>query len=282
MKIGANTWIWVAPLTNEDLTALVPHVATIGFDWIEFPIEIPNGFDYHYAAQLIQEHGLGVSLAAAINGERDLINPNAVIRANGSAYVRHCIEAAQTIGATNVIGPLYSGVGRTWLSTPGERERDIDLLVRQLRPLAEYAGDHGVVLCLEPLNRFETSFINLAAQAVEVVGRVDHPAFRLMLDTFHMNIEERHLGDAIRMAGSYLHHFHACENDRGAPGTGHIPWHEVAAALREIGYGGPVVIETFTDKVQSIARAVAIWRPLAESQDNLAIDGLAFLRSILM
>jgi D-psicose/D-tagatose/L-ribulose 3-epimerase len=102
-----------------------------------------------------------------------------------------------------------------------------------------------------------------------------------MLDTFHMNIEERALGDAIRAAGKRLCHVHACENDRGAPGSGHVPWADVAAALRDIGYDGPVVIESFTSKVKSIARAAAIWRSFAATQDDLARDGLAFLKELL-
>ena len=145
-------------------------------------------------------------------------------------YVRHCIAAAKTLGAVNIVGPLYASVGRTWHATPDERARDTDLLVRQHTELARVAGDHGVVLCIEPLNRFETSVINLASQAIDVVDRVDHPACRVMLDTFHMNIEERSIGDAIRAAGKRLHHMHLCENDRGAPGSGHVPWQEVAQA----------------------------------------------------
>jgi D-psicose/D-tagatose/L-ribulose 3-epimerase len=137
-----------------------------------------------------------------------------------------------------------------------------------------------VVLCLEPLNRFETSFINLASQAIEVIDRVNHPACRIMLDTFHMNVEERHLGDAIRATGKRLAHVHTCENDRGAPGSGHVPWEDVRKALADIGYDGPVVIESFTDKVKSIARAAAIWRPFADSQDALAEDGLKFLKGL--
>jgi D-psicose/D-tagatose/L-ribulose 3-epimerase len=196
-------------------------------------------------------------------------------------YVRHCIEAAKTIGATNVIGPIYSAVGRTWQSTEDERRRDTDLLVEQLKQLSKYAADHGVVLCVEPLNRFETSFINLAEQAIEVVDRVGSPACGILLDTFHMNIEERSIGDAIRAAGPRLKHLHSCENDRGAPGSGHVPWNEVAAALTDVGYDGPVVIESFTSKVKTIARAAAIWRSFAPTQDALASDGLAFLRGLL-
>jgi D-psicose/D-tagatose/L-ribulose 3-epimerase len=281
MKFGANTWIWVSPLTTTEVERLVPLVAEMGFDWIEFPIEEPGGFDYARAGELAAAQGLGVSVAAAMAPDRDLIHPDASIRANGVAFIEHCIDAAQTMHATNLIGPIYAAVGRTWQATAAERARDVDLLVQQLTRLADYAGERGVTLCLEPLNRFETSFLNLAEQAVEVIDRVNHPACQMMLDTFHMNVEEKSLGDAIRLAGPRLKHVHACENDRGAPGSGHVPWPDVAQALRDIHYDGPVVIESFTDKVQSIARAAAIWRPLAPSQDALAREGLGFLQMLL-
>ena len=281
MKFGVVAWVWVAPVTTESLAQVVPHVAEMGFDLIEVPIEAPGNIDYARAADMIRDHNLGVSVCAVIGSDRDLIHPEKEIRDNGVAYVRHCIEAAQTLGGTNVVGPLYSAVGRVWQATPEERERDMELLVQQLRGLAEYAADHGAVLCVEPLNRFETSFINLASQVVEVVDRVDHPACQAMLDTFHMNIEEQSLGDAIRTVGPRLRHLHSCENDRGTPGKGHVPWSDVAAALRDVNYDGPVVIETFSAQIESIARAAAIWRPLAPSQDALAQDGLAFLQQLL-
>ena len=281
MKIGVNTWVWTSPLTTEALSNLVPKVAEMGFDWVELPLENLDDFDHPTAASLISEYGLGVSACAVMSPDRDLIHPDEAVRENGMAYVRGAIKAARAFGATNLVGPLYSAVGRCWQAIPEERARDMDILANNLRLLAAFAADHGVVLCLEPLNRFETSFINLTEQAVEVVDRVDHPACKIMLDTFHMNIEERSLGDAIRAAGPRLHHFHACENDRGAPGSGNVAWEEAALALKEIGYDGPVVIESFTPAVKSIARAVCIWRPLAESQDALAADGLAFLRRLL-
>jgi D-psicose/D-tagatose/L-ribulose 3-epimerase len=269
-------------MTTEGLAQLMPQVAEMGYDLVEVAIEDFDGFDYARTADVIRDHNLDVSVVAAMGPDRDLIHPEEKIRENGVAYVRHCIEATQAVGATNLAGPLYSAVGRVWQATPDERERDMELLVGQLRELAHYAADHGVVMCVEPLNRFETSFINLASQVVEVVDRVDHPACQAMLDTFHMNIEEKSLGDAIRTVGPRLRHFHSCENDRGAPGTGHVPWSEVAAALRDINYDGPVVIESFSDQVESIAKAAAIWRPLAPSQDALAGDGLAFLKQLLV
>ena len=199
--IGITSWIWTSPLTTERFPEIAQHVARLGFDLLEVPIEGTGDLDYKKAAGIVKDLGLSTSVCAAMSPDRDLLHADASVRANGMAYVRHCIDAAQTLGATNVVGPLYSAVGRTWQATADERKKDIDLLVGELKELASYAGERGVVICVEPLNRFETSFLNLASQAIEVVDRVDHPACGLLLDTFHMNIEEQSIGDAIRSAG---------------------------------------------------------------------------------
>lgn len=281
MRFGVNSWVWISPLTTTELEKLAPHVQELGFDWIEVPIEDITDLDFKRGGEIIRKYSIGVSVCAAMGPDRDLIHPDEGIRENGMAYIRSCIEAAEQLTAINLVGPLYSAVGRTWQSTEEERKHDINLLVINLWKLAEYAQSHGVVLCVEPLNRFETSFLNLADQVIEVVDQINHPACQIMLDTFHMNIEEQSLGNAIRKVGSRLKHVHACENDRGAPGSGHVPWKEVANALKDINYAGPVVIESFTAKIKSIARAAAIWRPLASSQDALAKDGLTFLKGLL-
>jgi D-psicose/D-tagatose/L-ribulose 3-epimerase len=282
MRFGVNTWVWVSPLNVDELAKLAPKVKGMGFDWIELPIESTTDLDYPKAAAIVRDNGLGVSMCAAMGPDRDLIHPDQAIQDNGMAYIRHCVDACHTVGATNLVGPIYSAVGRVWQQTPDERARDVDLLVKNLATLAKYAGDKGVVLGIEPLNRFETSFINIADQVIEVIDRVNHPSCKVMLDSFHMNIEEKSLGAAIRKVGAArLAHFHACENDRGAPGSGNVTWHEVAEALKDIGYDGPVVIESFTNKVKSIARAAAIWRPFEASQDALAQNGLAFLKPLL-
>ena len=280
MKFGVNAWVWTSPVTTEEVEKLAPHVRAMGFDILEIPLETIGDVDYPRGAQIIRDAGLEVTTVAAMGPDRDLIHPDAAIRTNGVEYIRQGVVAAQQIGATNFVGPLYSAVGRTWEQTPAEREKDLDLLVKTLRELAEFAGDHGVVLGVEALNRFETSFINLTSQTIEVVDRVNHPACRVMADTFHMNIEERSLGDALRAAGPRLCQVHTCENDRGAPGSGHLPWNDVAQALKDIHFTGPLVIESFTPKVKSIARAAAIWRQFAPSSDALAQDGLTFLKQL--
>lgn len=281
MRFGVNTWVWTSPLTTAELGQLAPKVKGMGFDWIELPFEGLNDFDYTEAGRIVRDNGLGVSACAAMGPDRDLIHEDKAIRDNGMSYIRHCIDALHTIGGTNLVGPIYSAVGRVWQQTPEDRAKDIDLLVQQLGALAHDAANQGVVLGIEPLNRFETSFINTASQVIEVIDRVDHPSCKVMLDSFHMNIEEKSLGDAIRATGARLVHFHACENDRGAPGSGNVTWSAVAQALRDIGYDGPVVIESFTNKVKSIARAAAIWRAFEPSQDALAQNGVRFLRQLL-
>lgn len=281
MKFGVNTWVWTAPLTTDELQSLVPRVASMGFDIIEIPLEDLGDLDHRRGGEIAREQGLGVTCCAAMGPDRDLIHPDEPVRANGMAYLKGAIDACEALGATNLVGPLYSAVGRTWQQSAEERARDLDVLVPALAELAAYAADHGVRLGLEPLNRFETSFINLASQALEVVERVGHPGLGIMLDTFHMNIEEKRFDEAIRTAGAHLYQLHACGSDRGAPGSGTVKWDEVRAGLTAIGYDGPVVIESFTSKVKSISRAAAIWRNLAPTQDELAEQGLAFLKGLL-
>jgi D-psicose/D-tagatose/L-ribulose 3-epimerase len=281
MKFGVNCWVWVSPTTTRDLRELAPKVKQMGFDWIEFGIEGLADMDYREGAKIVQDHGLGVSVCAAMGPDRDLIHADSALQKNGLDYIRHCIDAVLLLGGTNVVGPIYSAVGRVWQQTPDERARAVDTLVKNLSSLASYAAERGAVLGIEPLNRFETSFINIHQQVIEVVDRVNSPGCQVMLDTFHMNIEEKSLGQAIRATGSRLVHFHACENDRGAPGSGNVTWGEVAQALRDINYQGPVVIESFTSKVKTIARAAAIWRSFEPSQDALAENGLRFLRGLL-
>jgi D-psicose/D-tagatose/L-ribulose 3-epimerase len=280
MDLGINLWVWGAPITDDTVAKRVPQAGEMGFDVVEFPVEEPGGFDYEHARNRLDEHDLDASVVVAMSADRDLLSEDQSVRADGREYVRGCVDAAEALDADRVVGPLYSAVGRTWRMSDAEREAAIDDVVDQLAELSTYAGERGVSLCVEPLNRFETSVLNTAAQTVEVVDRVDDPACEILLDTFHMNVEEKSMEGAIRAAGDRLGHVHACGNDRGAPGNDHIDWDGVATALADVGYDDQAVIESFTPDVESIASAAAIWRPLEESQDALAADGLAFLQEL--
>ena len=278
MQLGISTWVWTSPATDDVVQHLVPHIAAMGFDVIELPIEYIGQFDLEKTKTLAEVHGIEIAVCAVIGSGRDLLLDEE--RPVGDAYLRACIEIARVLGSPVVAGPFYSAVGRCWRQTVTERERDLDILAETLRSLGAYAEEYGVSLAVEPLNRFETSFINTTAQALDLIDRVDHSAVGLGLDLFHLGIEEKQPGDAIRAAGKHLKHVQVAENDRGTPGTGHLPWQDVAAALHAIGYDGRVVIETFSDRVEAIARAAAIWRPLAQDSDTLAREGLHFLREL--
>jgi len=279
--IGANTWIWTSPLTDQRLAELAPRIRSWGFDLIEIPVENPGDWDPARARHLLDGLGLAASACAVMTADRNLVsNDPAVIRATQD-YVRAGVDMAARVGARAFAGPIYSPTGQTWTMDGAERAATVARLVENLKVLAAYAGERGVTLAIEPLNRFETSFINTAEQVMEVVDAVGSPALGVLLDTFHMNIEERDLAAAIRACAGHLTHFHACGCDRGAPGADHIDWPAIAAALRETGYKGAVVVESFTIQNEAIARAAAIWRPLAATQDAIAIDGLRFLRGLL-
>jgi D-psicose/D-tagatose/L-ribulose 3-epimerase len=274
--IGVNAWVWVSPPTDANIAEIAPRVKAMGFDLLELGVESPGDWDPVRVAEILATNGLSASLCAAMGEDRDLTDPDLV--SGTQEYVRFCVDAAATVGAKVVAGPIYTPVGKTWQMDDAQRAATIERLVEGLKPLADYAGERGVRLAVEPLNRFETSFLNTAEQTMEVVRRIDSPAVGVLLDTFHMNIEEKDQAAAIRLVGDRLAHFHACGSDRGAPGGDHIAWEAITSALRETGYEGAVVIESFTPDNQTIARAAAIWRPLAETQDALAEEGLVFLR----
>ena len=177
-------------------------------------------------------------------------------------------------------GPAYTSVGRTWRLAPDERERLLDDVAAALAPVAEYAGERGVRIAIEPLNRFETSLINTVAQGLELIERVGSPSVGLAYDTFHANIEEKDLGASLRATGDHLAHVQVCGNDRGAPGNDHIDWIAVRDALADVGYSGPICIESFTADNEIIATAASIWRSFEGTQDAIAVDGLRFLRTL--
>jgi D-psicose/D-tagatose/L-ribulose 3-epimerase len=199
-------------------------------------------------------------------------------QATAMTYCKALIDQAVVLGCPSLIGPVYSVVGKADAVEPAQQKQEWALVVKNLKELAAYARAKGVTICIEPLNRFETDFLNTCDQGLRLVRAVKSPAVKLHLDTFHMNIEEKDQAAAIRKAGKLLGHFHACGSDRGTPGGDHIAWPSIVKALKAVGYKGDVVIESFTTDVKVIARAAAIWRRIEPRRNDIAIKGLAFLR----
>ena len=279
-RIGANVWIWDSPITDEVIAKVAPRVAELGFDFIELPVEEPGGWDAARATEVLEGAGIGAEVCCVMPPGRDLAVHDREVVAATQDYLRHCVDVADGVGAGVVAGPMYAAVGRLWLIGATERAETVARVGEALKPLAEYAGERDVKLAVEPLNRFETSLINTVEQGLDLVRAVDDPALGLLLDTFHMNIEEKKPGDAARAAAGHIAHVHTCGTDRGSPGADSFRWDEFLAGLRDAGYDGPMCIESFTSANEVIATAAAIWRPLADSPDALAGDGLAFLRTV--
>ncbi|MEB2526133.1 sugar phosphate isomerase [Kocuria rosea] len=275
--IAVNTWVWESPLTDANLPPLLARIADMGFDAVELPLE--NVGDLSAGVVRDALGGLSPLLVGAMAPGRELVLADDAVIARTQHYLSACIRLAHDIGAPAVCGPFYAHTGRVWRMDAAERADAYTQLRRRLAPLAAEAEAAGVVLGIEPLNRYETSLLNTTAQALEALGPLLGHGVGLALDTYHLNIEERSSADAVRAAGRHLVHVQVCGNDRGAPGGDQTDWTGIFDALDAVGYTGALSIESFTARNASIATAASIWRPLAESQDQLAEDGLAFLRS---
>jgi D-psicose/D-tagatose/L-ribulose 3-epimerase len=278
--IGVNSWVWTSPFTTESL-GLLKKAASMGFDSFEFAVENPADFDVKKVKNAIAESGLRPVVCGAFGPSRDLTHEEAKFRTESLDYIRDTLKLCQAWGVKVMCGPMYSAVGKRRHVSPEQKKVEWDLAVKGLKQAGTMAADHGVVLAIEPLNRFETDLVNTAAQCVKLVCDVGHDAVRVHLDTFHMNIEEDSIYEAVKLAGKSLAHIHACECNRGTPGNGLVDWKGLAKGLKEINYSGEAVIESFTPECKAIAAAAAIWRPLAKTQDDLASNGLKFLKPLL-
>src|SRR5688572_35394 len=280
MRIGINTFLFTSPFTNES-TKLFPKFKKWGFQTIEIPVEDPSHIDPAHVKKELDRHGLVCgSVCACMGPDRDL-RGTPEQQQTGLQYMKTLLEQMVVLECPSLIGPVYSAVGRADAVPPDEYKKQWATVVKNLKKLCQHAEKRGKQVCLEPLNRFETDFINTCDQGLKMIKAVGSPALKLHLDTFHMNIEEKFQGTALRKAGKHLAHFHACGSDRGTPGGDHTDWKSIAKALKDIRYDSDVVIESFTTDVKVIARAAAIWRQIEPTQAEIAVKGLKFLKQTL-
>ncbi len=280
MRFGINTFLFAFPFTN-DSARLFPQFKKWGFDTVEVAIDDPAGFDPKVIRAALDDAGLVCgSVCGAFGPDRDL-RGTPEQQQTSLDYQMRMMDQMAVLGATVLAGPVYSAVGRAEATDPKTRKQQWKTVVKHLKTLGRYAEKQGLTIAIEPLNRFETDFINTVDQALALIADAGSAAIGVHLDTFHMNIEEKDLGKAIRKAGRQLKHFHACGSDRGTPGGDHTDWAGIAAALKAVRYNGDVVIESFTQDVVVIARAAAIWRQIEPSQADIAAKGVKFLKKTL-
>ena len=278
--VGLSTFVLASPFTDRD-AASFDRVADMGYDLIEVCIEDPTVLSANWIAEQAHRTGLAVSICGAFGPGRDISASDAETRDGALHYLKTCVDIAAIVGSPHVAGPIYAVTGGAPMRDETERIAKRLRAATGLGLVADYAAERGIRLAIEPLNRFETDLVNTVEQGVELCDLIGRTNVGLLIDTFHMNIEEKNIGDAVRAAADRVFLVQVSENDRGAPGSGHVPWEQFFASLRDIGYAGPVVVESFLPTVKEIARAVSLWRPVAASMEELAVNGLAFVRSSL-
>lgn len=280
MNFGINTFLFRSPFKTSDVI-LFRKFKEWNFDSVEIALENASDLDVSVVKKALEENNLVCgSVCAAMGPGRDLRGSKEDQR-TAMEYLRSVIDVLPGLGCSVLAGPLYSSVGRADAVEEVEYNEQWKTVTSNLQELCEYAQSAGVTLAIEPLNRYETDFINTAAQGLKLIEDVGSNSLLLHLDTYHMNIEEKDSAQAILSAGKKLGHFHACGSDRGTPGGDHINWPAIVAALHSIDYNGGVVIESFTKDVKVIAKAASIWRQFEKSQESIAIDGVSFLRKIM-
>ena len=275
MKYGMNLLLWSGEVTDEMLP-ICEQLKSAGYDGVELPM---FNLDLDYAGLGKQLDGLGLGrTAVTIRGEEDNpISPDASIRAKGIELSKKTLDCCAAAGVETLVGPYHSALG--YFSGAGPTDDEWKWGVESMRAVAEYAGEVGVMLGVEALNRFECYFLNAHADSARFVREVDHPSCGMMYDTFHSNIEEKCISDAVKAGGDKLVHIHISENDRSTPGAGGVKWKENFDAIAESGYDSWLVIEAFGLALPEIAAATKIWRRMYKDEITLATEGLAFMKS---
>ncbi len=282
IQYGVSTWLWTSPFKTDSMDLLFKKVADLGFTAIEIAVEDPSIIDNAAVKKGLDKYHLTPIVCAAFGSTRDLTHDDPAVHEHCLRYIEACLQCCKSWGAKFVAGPMYSAVGKTRMLPIEKRNAEWELAVRNLRKACEMAAKYDCYLALEPLNRFESDLVNTAKDVCRMVDDIDHPAAKIILDSFHMNIEEVNPYQAIVDAGDRLIHFQISENNRGVPGSGTTPWTDYRRGLNAINYKGVISIESFTPNNQELAEAVCIWHPFADSQDEFARTGLKFMQHLFI
>lgn len=277
MKYGMNLLLWTDTPQDERFLKLYERLRDIGFDGLELPLFSGTPEDYDTLGRRLRDLGLECTAITVCDADANPISPDPSVREAAVNATKHKIDCAAAAGSRLLGGPIYAAIGEFSGAPPTAEEwgRSVDYM----REVADYAAAAEIDLVLEFLNRFEIYLLNTTADTARFVDDVGRPNVGVHYDTFHANIEEKQIQTAITGAGSRIRHVHVSENDRGTPGTGLVRWDENFDALAAIGYDGWLTIEAFGQALPALVAATKIWRPLFESEEQLARDGLAFMRS---
>ncbi len=279
MKFGVNTLIWSGAY-DDAVEDMLPPIKKAGFDGIEIPVFRLQGFPAARVRKATEACGLECNTCSVLLDGLSLISSDRDVRRKTIQHLKDLIAAVASVNASMLAGPLYCPVG----FLPGRRRTEDEWrwAVEGYQLLGDTLAAHKVTLAIEPLNRFETFFLNTAADAARLAEEVGHPCVGILFDTFHANIEEKDIAEGYRKIGKHLKHVHTCENDRGIPGSGHVEWSSVFQALRDLKYDGWLTIESFGFALGDLSASAAIWRDIEATPASIAFEGIGFLKASVL
>ncbi|MFH5886422.1 sugar phosphate isomerase/epimerase family protein [Halalkalibaculum sp. DA3122] len=275
-NVGFNLLAWSAVIL-EDQLPLVERLRKIGYDGIECPMDSRDTAIYKKFGQEFQNMDLKSTCVLAVGPDENPIDASAEVRQKALDRMKWAVDRAVDLNAELICGPFHSAFAHFTRNPPTAEEYARSAEV--LREAGEYAATADITLALEAINRFECYLCNTMQQVGGLVREVDHPNVTVHFDTHHANIEEKKLGDAITSVAPILGHVHISENDRGTPGSGHVPWDDAFATLADIGYEGWLTIEAFTRNDPNFANAINVWREYNEPW-HMAEEGFKFIQSM--
>ncbi len=276
MKFGINLLLWTDDPTQESFFPVLEKMKKIGFDGVELPVFNLDVTRWEALGRKLDALGLARTAVTVRGVDDNPISPDPAVRAKGIAMTKKVLDCCAAAGATHLAGPYYAALGH--FSGKGPTPQEWKWGVESMKPVAAYAGDLGITLVPEFLNRFEIYLLNCSADAARFVREVNHPACKMMYDTFHANIEEKSISEALKSCADVMAHVHISENDRSTPGQGQVKWQETFDALKRIKYDGWLTIEAFGLALPALAAATKIWRKMFVSEEQLATDGLKFMK----
>ena len=268
--------LWTTDV-DEQHYPLFDEFKESGFDGAEIPIAYDRPTEHFtHLRSVLDQSGLVATTTTALDASANPASADPAIRKAAVEHLRQAIEQSHAIGSDALVGPFHSAFKH--FSGQGPTADELQWSRDVLREVADEAQEAGVVLNIEPLNRFECYLINTAQGGREHVDRVDHPAVRMLYDTHHMHIEEKDISSAIRLSADRIGHVHVSENDRGTPGSGQVNWVDTFACLKEAGYDGWFVIESFSRADPAFAAGIHVWRDYFSSRDEVYREGGPFIR----
>lgn len=280
MKIGINTYLWQWPFNSERVD-LLKKIKDFGYDGVEMTIEDRSKKNLEVIKDNIKKTSLECIVCSSFVEGNLISNDSAVIK-KGVKYVKESIDLCEYLGASILVGPTYGSLINKDFLNPIVKNKARQQTVELLKDIGKYALDKKIKIAIEPINRYESNFLNTAHEGIYLVKEINLQNIGLNLDTYHMHIEEKNSKKAVLDSGKYLFHLHAPENDRGTPGTGAVDWCGIGEALKKINFEGFVVMESGSPHVEEVAKLGAFWRVYDYSQDKMAKEGLKFLRELLI